>query len=284
MTAQSTISLYTEDYYEANKTDIDSSSRCGNIAELVTIDNYVYVAIKATEYPFDNEGNETDYRQYNESSLITDLDDLRAGIFSSYRMIVEEFLQVKNTQRTAGNSNDSVIFQRFTDPVYGGRWRLTLFNRASVDAFSIKVYNNDGAFLYTPGSFIDQGDGTWVVESNYQEYDGGDVNIDFIQGSESITQIYHIDKDLQELEWDINYFTEVVSSAVDMSESEVYITTDNLGRRLSREEIETILDDNGIVLTEDTRFFIEDSAVSVFYVYYTAAIDDYFYELLSRAN
>jgi len=198
----SKMAMYEPNYFKANRDAILASSSCGIPSELLQIDNYSYWCVKSTEY-----GDKS--RDYDSKSLITDLEDMRAGNFDRLAMTVADFHAVKKSKKTAGDSNDYVRFERFTDPVYGGRWRLILSNRDSLNAFSIKVYNNDGGYLYTPGAFIDQGDGTWMVESSYTEYDGGDVNIDFISGSASITEVYHAKKDTDVYEWDITYFKDV---------------------------------------------------------------------------
>ena len=202
MTAESTIALYTPDYYNANVAAIMESSRCGNPAMLLQIDNNSYYCVKACEY-------NNDSRDYTPAGLIQDLTDLRDGLFTRYVMTVEDYHTLTVTQKTEGDSTDHVRFERFTDPIYGGRWRLILSNRDNVDAFSIKVYNKAGNYLYTPGAFIDQGDGTWMVESNYVQYDGGWVQLDFILGSASITEVYSVPPEVSEMEWFISYFTEV---------------------------------------------------------------------------
>jgi len=201
MTMSSTIALYTPEYYEANESAILANSRCGNPVKLIQLDNYTYYSVKACEY-------DNDLRQYNPTTQIQDLTDLRDGVYKRYAMTVADFHDMTLSQKTAGDSQDHVHFERFEDPTFGGRWRLILSNRDSVDAFSIKVYDKAGNYLYTPGAFIDQGDDTWMVESNYVQYDGGWVQLDFILGSASITEVYSIAPEVYIVDWDIAYYTE----------------------------------------------------------------------------
>ena len=189
MSATSIISLYTKAYYDANKSAIDATAYVGNIGELVTIGNYTYISIKATYGMIPREVT----RPLVDTQVQADLDDLRAGNIDQYHMLVEDFLVVREMQLTAGEWYDPYTFERWHDDnLNKERWRLIL-TRDGTQALSIQVMNPNGSYWYTPGAFIDQGDGTWLINS----WDGGatvgdeDVYYQFIYGSLPISQILH---------------------------------------------------------------------------------------------
>ena len=116
MTDTTELSLYTQSYFNDNEAEIVGSSRCGNVAELVEIANYIYVSVKASEYslvPDDNRDfpvsidPEVPLTFEEEQAIVqTDLDDLRAGTFHRYAMNVGQFSRVKSMQLTAGEWYD----------------------------------------------------------------------------------------------------------------------------------------------------------------------------------
>lgn len=200
----SRISLYTADYYQSNQPAIDATATVGNIGELVTIGNYTYVSIKTGNF---GSPDRQIARPLVEADMQTDLNDLRAGVINCYVMEVQDFIQVRETQLTEGEWYNPYTFTRWLDEnLQKYRWTLTLI-RENTDALSVSVLNPDGSFWYTAGAFIDQGDGTWTINS----WDGGatvvneEVSYEFIFGSLPITQHLIIPADIDELESNIAY-------------------------------------------------------------------------------
>ena len=191
MTAHTTVSLYTEEYYNTNKAEIDNASYCGNIVEMIEISNYIYVSIKATQYTVLDDDFRTIPADMNEAIIQSDLTSLRAGTFNRYEMIVEQYLQVKEMQLADGDQYDPYTFERWHDGTRG-RWRLIL-TRENTNALSIKVLNDNGGYWYTPGAFINQGDGTWLINSWVaDDSTNKQVNYVFISGAAEISQTLQI--------------------------------------------------------------------------------------------
>lgn len=62
---------------------------------------------------------------------------------------------------------------------------------------------------------------------------------------------------------------------------QLYITQDSLGNRLSRAEIEKVVSDNSIDISNDIGFFIKEGHSKKFFVWYFKEDDTYGYEKLS---
>jgi len=217
MTDTTELSLYTQSYFNDNEAEIVGASRCGNVAELVEIANYIYVSVKASEYSlvpdddrdFPVSGDPEVPLTFEEEQAIvqTDLDDLRVGTFHRYAMNVGQFSRVKNMQLTAGEWYDPYTFERWWDTgLAKERWRLIL-TREGTQALSIQVMTDAGAYWYTPGAFIDQGDGTWLINSwdGAGDTTGQQVNYQFIYGSAPISQILQVPGTTNSFESHISY-------------------------------------------------------------------------------
>jgi len=202
MTAQSRISLYTESFYLSHKDEIDQSSSVGNVAELVEIANYIYVSIKGTEWSLDDSDSRDVPEDMDEATIQYDLAEMNAGVFNRYSMTVADFLILKNMQLTAGEWYDPYTFERYYDGALGKeRWRIKPV-REGTAVLSIEVFKEDGTHWYSPGSFLDQGGGVWLINSWDGEPDaaGRPVSFAFIYGSMQISQVFTIPGDVDRFE------------------------------------------------------------------------------------
>lgn len=206
MATNSEISLYTQDFYTAHKVDIDQSSAVGNVAELVEIDNYIYILVKEATWSESESDTRLMPDEISEEHIQADLLDLNAGVFNRYVMTVNQYLSRENIQLTPGEWYDPYEFERYFDETLGKyRWRLIL-TRDGTAALSIEVLNADSSYWYSPGSFLDQGGGKWLINSWDGEPDaaGREIYFAFIYGSERISQVFTVPAD-------VNYFKAVIA-------------------------------------------------------------------------